>query len=85
MVQLKKLKLSTLENDIISDQNMRCLKGGNACSCSCLYADLGGSSSGWNDATNFSGGYTSVGGGSEACGCAGASGASTSDFWKGHM
>lgn len=82
MKRIKKLSLLSLEKSTINDLELRCLKGG-SCTCGCHYAGSGGASSGWNDATNFGYGYSSTGGGSEACGCAGSSGASLSDFWKG--
>ncbi|WP_302978709.1 TIGR04149 family rSAM-modified RiPP [Paraprevotella clara] len=85
MVKIKKLTLHALEHENLSDNYMRCLMGGSGtCTCGCHYANAGGASSSDNDAANYNGGYTSYGGGSESCGCAGSNGASTSAFWKGY-
>lgn len=83
MNKLKKLSLHKLEEEVLADQTMRCLKGGGSCTCGCHYAGSGGSSTGMNDATNFGGDKDSYGGGAESCGCAGSSGVSSSNFWQG--
>lgn len=84
MKSLKRISLFKLEEKALSDQSMRCLKGGGACSCGCHYAGSGGSSSGDNDSANYDEGKTSYGGGSESCECAGSEGSRISDFWKGY-
>lgn len=84
MKTLKKISLFKLEQKGLSDQLMRCFKGGNSCTCGCHYASTGGSSSGWNDSSNYCDNKTSYGGGSEACGCCGSEGVTNSDFWKGY-
>lgn len=81
MIKLKKISLHKLEQEVMVDQVMRCLKGGNDCTCGCHYSTSGGSSTGWNDATNYSDNKHSIGGGEESCGCAGSEGAKTAEFW----
>lgn len=79
MKKLRKLSLHGLENRLLSNQSLKHLKGG--CGCGCYYANSGGSSTGWNDASNYEGGLSS-GGGAESCGCAGGTGANDSEFWQ---
>lgn len=83
MVSLKKINLVKLEKDNLTDQEMRCLKGGSNCDCGCHYAYSGGSSRGVNDSANFDNGYTSYGGGEESCACSFAKNHVTdSEFWS---
>ncbi|MCI1779802.1 MAG: TIGR04149 family rSAM-modified RiPP [Bacteroidales bacterium] len=50
---MKKLKLTNLENNNLSEKEMNNLRGGNwTCGCSCYYANSGGSSSGDNADAN---------------------------------
>ena len=45
MKKISKLKLNEISNDSLSTRQMRTIKGGNTCTCSCYWADRGGSSS----------------------------------------
>ena len=83
MKVLGKISLHSLEEKSLSDYSMSGLKGGATCTCGGHYANGGGSSSGWNDATNYCDGKESYGGGSESCGCCSSEGVKLSDFWKG--
>lgn len=82
MKVLKKISLYNLEKGILANQGMRCLKGGNSCTCGCHYANSGGSSTGSNDAANYENGKTSIGGGADSCGCSGSEGANLSEFYQ---
>jgi len=53
---MKKLKLTSLNKDVISEREMKNLKGGNYCECSCYYADKGGSSRDNNGDANYGSG-----------------------------
>lgn len=70
MKKLSKISLLKLEKESLSDQEMRCLKGGfDDCTCGCHYAYNGGSDTGHNDARNFQDHLHSYGGGSSSCAC----------------
>ena len=71
MKKLSKISLLKLEKESLSDQEMRCLKGGfNDCSCGCHYAYYGGSSSANNMSANVAKNLHSYGGG-YSCNCLG--------------
>lgn len=74
MKKLSKLSLLKLEKESLSDQEMRCLKGGfDDCTCGCHYNTYkgGGSSTGNNDGANYQRHLHSYGGGFESCACTG--------------
>lgn len=54
MKKIKKLKLNTLSENLLTQKQMNELKGGDwICTCSCLYENQGGSSSGDNSYANY--------------------------------
>ena len=61
----KKLKLSALSEMMLKDKEMCSIMGGRFCTCSCAYANQGGSSSENNSAANYGlgahGGYSTSG------------------------
>ena len=72
-MKLKKLKLNQLLEEDLNNREMNSLKGGNFnfCTCSCYWADQGGSSIEANRNANYN---TSGGGGSSQHGC--------NEYWK---
>ena len=64
MKKLSKLRLTQLSKAELEARQMNALKGGQLCSCSCYYANSGGSSSTDNSNANYKGGndYRSVNG-----------------------
>lgn len=85
MKKLKKISLHQLEKGSLANQAMRCLKGGNSCTCGCNYANSGGSTTGHYDFANYSDNKTSVGGGNESCACGGSSHVRSSEYWIGSL
>jgi natural product precursor len=73
MKKLKKLKLNSLAQGVLNEQEMNVLRGGASCSCCCGYANYGGSSTSSNSSANSSSGYTS------SYGCGGSDGDYTED------
>ena len=81
MLKLKRIKLQQFEEDKISSFSMNQIWDG--ATCGCHYANSDGSQSADNDAANYTYGYSSIGGGSESCGCTITdNGAGLSAFWK---
>lgn len=69
-MELKKIKLNKLSNNVLAERQMKGLKGGGFiyrrnCTCSCAYADKGGSSTEDNTNANYKlgshGGYSTTG------------------------
>ncbi len=58
-MELKKIKLNKLSNNALAERQMKGLKGGNCCLCSCAYRDHGGSSVQDNKSANHQLGYNS--------------------------
>ena len=56
-MELKKIKLNKLSDDALAQRQMKGLKGGGViqrhCTCSCAYANAGGSSTNDNMAANY--------------------------------
>lgn len=73
MKKLEKIRLHNLEKEMLAYQGLRCLKGGNSCTCGCHYANSGGSSTGSNDQANYIDDKNSFGGGADSCACASSS------------
>jgi natural product precursor len=65
MKNLSKLKLNILSNANLLEKEMNGLRGGNVCTCSCQYANNGGSS----DSSNMHANYNIGGGGYSTGGC----------------
>ena len=73
MKKLSKISLLKLEKESLSDQEMRCIKGGfDDCTCGCHYANYGGSNTGDNFSANDAKNLHSYGGG-YSCSCSGSS------------
>jgi natural product precursor len=62
MKTISKLRLNALSEANLLEREMNALKGGTYCSCSCYYANTGGSSSSANRDSNYNSGYTSTSG-----------------------
>ena len=68
-MELKKIKLNKLSDDALAQRQMKGLKGGSVierhCTCSCAYANAGGSSTNDNMPANYrlgpQGGYSKTG------------------------
>ncbi len=68
-MELKKIKLNKLSDDALAQRQMKGLKGGGiyrrSCTCSCAYANTGGSSTEDNLTANYrlgsKGGYSKTG------------------------
>jgi len=60
-MELKKIKLNKLSDDALAQRQMKELKGGEVyyrrCTCSCAYANAGGSSTKDNMSANYHLGY----------------------------
>ena len=82
MKKLKKINLYDFEQGTLANQGMRCLKGGNSCTCGYRYANYGGSSTGDNDKANFIGDKDSFGGGAPSCACSGSEHVAESEFFQ---
>ncbi|ATR96311.1 MULTISPECIES: TIGR04149 family rSAM-modified RiPP [Bacteroidales] len=44
-MKLQKIKLNKLAENSLANREMKKIKGGNCCTCGCMYANSGGSSS----------------------------------------
>lgn len=78
MKELKRIKLHSLERNVLSECEEDMIRGGASCLCS------GTSSSAWNDVYNFEYGYDAIGGGQASCGCGiNTVGYNESAFWHG--
>jgi natural product precursor len=53
MKKLQKLKLNAFREQYLVEKQMNALRGGNQCSCSCYYANYGGSSTSANMGANY--------------------------------
>lgn len=58
MKKLGKLKLTQLSKAELETKQMNTLKGGSVCTCSCYYADMGGSALNDNSGANSGIGYS---------------------------
>lgn len=52
-MKLQKIKLNKLAENSLANREMKEIKGGWCCTCSCAYADTGGSSPKDNRAANY--------------------------------
>lgn len=52
-MKLTKIKLNNLSKNSLDNREMKELKGGRSCSCSCYYANAGGSSTNDNRYANY--------------------------------
>lgn len=52
-MKLEKIKLNNLAENSLANREMKEIKGGKCCTCSCAYADTGGSSPKDNRAANY--------------------------------
>ena len=59
-MKIKRFKLNALSAEGLRQKEMNALLGGKACSCSCYYANSGGSQREDNMNANYAYGYTSV-------------------------
>lgn len=59
-MKLEEIKLNNLAKNSLANREMRDLKGGKSCQCSCCYAGSGGSSTTDNGNANATNGYHST-------------------------
>ena len=69
MKKLKKLKLNALSEVSLEDKEMKALKGGTCCTCSCYWENRGGSDSNDNMKANYKTGAESTQGCNEFVYC----------------
>lgn len=58
-MDIKRIKLNKLSDDALAQRQLKELKGGKCCICTCAYANQGGSSTHDNQTANHQHGYTS--------------------------